>query len=78
MRAGFQTREFEERFITIGVPYRVVGARFYERSEIRDAIAYLRLIAQPADDLAAFTEGTVKNRIITCGRPAVPIISDNV
>ena len=34
--------------------------------------------AQPADDLAAFTEGTVKNRIITCGRPAVPIISDNV
>ena len=52
VRAGFQTREFEERFIAIGVPYRVVGARFYERAEIRDAIAYLRLIAQPADDLA--------------------------
>ncbi len=52
VRAGFQTREFEERFITIGLPYRVVGARFYERAEIRDAIAYLRLIAQPADDLA--------------------------
>ena len=52
VRAGFQTREFEERFIAIGLPYRVVGARFYERSEIRDAIAYLRLIAQPADDLA--------------------------
>ena len=52
VRAGFQTREFEERFIAIGLPYRVIGARFYERLEIRDAIAYLRLIAQPADDLA--------------------------
>ena len=52
VRAGFQTREFEERFIAIGLPYRVVGARFYERAEIRDAIAYLRLIAQTSDDLA--------------------------
>ncbi len=53
VRAGFQTREFEERFITLGVPYRVVGGpRFYERQEIRDALAYLRLINQPADDLA--------------------------
>ncbi len=52
VRAGFQTREFEERFVAIGLPYRVVGARFYERSEIRDAIGYLRLISQPADDLA--------------------------
>jgi len=52
VRAGFQTREFEERFIAIGLPYRVVGTRFYERAEIRDAIAYLRLISQPADDLA--------------------------
>jgi DNA helicase II / ATP-dependent DNA helicase PcrA len=53
VRAGFQTREFEERFIAIGVPYRVVGGlRFYERQEIRDAIAYLRVIAQPDDDLA--------------------------
>src|SRR6266849_10614424 len=53
VRAGFQTREFEERFITIGLPYRVVGGpRFYERQEIRDALAYLRLIHQPADDLA--------------------------
>tara|TARA_R110000772_G_scaffold215694_1_gene326161 strand:+ start:46045 stop:48321 length:2277 start_codon:yes stop_codon:yes gene_type:complete len=53
VRAGFQTREFEERLITLGVPYRVVGGqRFYERQEIRDAIAYLRVIAQPADDLA--------------------------
>ncbi|MEQ1509701.1 MAG: UvrD-helicase domain-containing protein [Sphingopyxis sp.] len=53
VRAGFQTREFEERFIHIGVPYRVIGGfRFYERAEIRDAIAYLRLVNQPADDLA--------------------------
>jgi len=53
VRAGFQTREFEERFITLGVPYRVVGGpRFYERLEIRDAIAYLRVLHQPDDDLA--------------------------
>jgi DNA helicase II / ATP-dependent DNA helicase PcrA len=53
VRAGFQTREFEERFITLGLPYRVVGGpRFYERQEIRDALAYLRLLHQPADDLA--------------------------
>lgn len=53
VRAGFQTRSFEERFITLGVPYRVIGGlRFYERMEIRDAVAYLRVIAQPHDDLA--------------------------
>ena len=53
VRAQFQTREFEERFITIGLNYKIVGGfRFYERAEIRDALAYLRLIAQPADDLA--------------------------
>lgn len=53
VRAGFQTRGFEERFLTLGVPYRVVGGlRFYERMEIRDAIAYLRLCVQPRDDLA--------------------------
>ena len=53
VRAGFQTREFEERMITLGMPYRVVGGpRFYERAEIRDAMAYLRVIAQPDDDLA--------------------------
>ena len=53
VRAQFQTREFEERFISIGLPYRIVGGfRFYERAEIRDALAYLRVIAQPADDLA--------------------------
>mgnify|MGYP001555577270 FL=1 len=53
VRAGFQTREFEERFIVLGLPYRVIGGpRFYERAEIRDAIAYLRLVAQGDDDLA--------------------------
>src|SRR5271154_6811903 len=53
VRAGFQTREFEERFLTLGLPYRVVGGpRFYERLEIRDALAYFRIVAQPADDLA--------------------------
>ena len=53
VRAGSQTREFEERFMTMGIPYRVIGGpRFYERQEIRDAIAYLRVVAQPDDDLA--------------------------
>ena len=53
VRAGFQTREFEERFIQLGLPYKVIGGpRFYERMEIRDALAYLRVVAQPADDLA--------------------------
>jgi DNA helicase-2/ATP-dependent DNA helicase PcrA len=53
VRAGFQTRAFEERLITLGVPYRVVGGlRFYERAEIRDAIAYARVMVQPSDDLA--------------------------
>ncbi len=53
VRAQFQTRELEDRFIAIGLPYRIVGGfRFYERAEIRDALAYLRIISQPADDLA--------------------------
>ena len=53
VRAGFQTREFEERFITLGLPYRVIGGpRFYERQEIRDAMAYCRVTVQPDDDLA--------------------------
>lgn len=53
VRATFQTREFEERFLNLGIPYRVVGGqRFYERQEIRDSIAYLRLIVQPSDSLA--------------------------
>ncbi len=53
VRAQFQTRELEDRFIAIGMNYKIIGGfRFYERAEIRDALAYLRLIAQPADDLA--------------------------
>jgi DNA helicase-2/ATP-dependent DNA helicase PcrA len=53
VRAGFQTRAFEERFINLGLPYRVIGGpRFYERAEIRDATAYLRVVHQPDDDLA--------------------------
>jgi DNA helicase-2/ATP-dependent DNA helicase PcrA len=53
VRAQHQTREFEDRFIAMGMPYRIVGgARFYERMEIRDALAYLRVVNQPADDLA--------------------------
>ncbi|HWJ88573.1 MAG TPA: UvrD-helicase domain-containing protein [Pelagibacterium sp.] len=53
VRASFQMREFEERFITLGLNYRVIGGpRFYERREIRDALAYLRLVANPDDDLA--------------------------
>ena len=53
IRASFLMRGFEERFINMGLPYRVVGGpRFYERQEIRDAMAYLRVIAQPDDDLA--------------------------
>ncbi|WP_019833112.1 ATP-dependent helicase [Sphingomonas sp. PR090111-T3T-6A] len=53
VRAQHQTREFEDRFIAIGLPYRIIGGfRFYERAEIRDALAYLRVVFQPADDLA--------------------------
>ena len=53
VRASFQMREFEDRFVTLGLNYRVIGGpRFYERQEIRDALAYLRVVAQGADDLA--------------------------
>jgi len=53
VRASFQMREFEERFITLGLPYRVIGGpRFYERAEIRDALAYLRVVNSASDDLA--------------------------
>ncbi|MDR2098788.1 MAG: ATP-dependent helicase, partial [Rickettsiales bacterium] len=53
VRAGYQTRLFEERFIRAGIPYRIVGGlRFYERQEIRDIIAYLRLLAYPQDNLS--------------------------
>jgi len=53
VRASFQMREFEDRFVTLGLPYRVIGGpRFYERQEIRDALAYFRVIHSPSDDLA--------------------------
>ncbi len=53
VRASFQMRAFEDRFVTLGLNYRVIGGpRFYERQEIRDALAYFRVTAQPADDLA--------------------------
>ncbi|GGB36785.1 DNA helicase [Roseibium aquae] len=53
VRASFQMREFEDRFVTLGLNYRVIGGpRFYERMEIRDALAYFRCVVQPADDLA--------------------------
>src|SRR5262249_23869783 len=53
VRASFQMRELEDRFVTLGLPYRVIGGpRFYERAEIRDPLAYLRCVASPADDLA--------------------------
>ncbi len=53
VRASFQMREFEDRFVTVGLNYRVIGGpRFYERAEIRDALAYFRCVVSPADDLA--------------------------
>ena len=53
VRAAFQTREFEERFIKIGLPYRIIGGlKFYERSEIKDALSYLKLINQTSDDIS--------------------------
>src|SRR5258708_4939168 len=53
VRASFQMREFEDRFLALGLPYRVIGGpRFYERAEIRDGLAYLRVVAQGDDDLA--------------------------
>jgi DNA helicase-2/ATP-dependent DNA helicase PcrA len=53
VRSSFQMREFEERFVSIGLPYRVIGGpRFYERQEIRDALAYFRTMIQPENDLA--------------------------
>ena len=53
VRAIFQTREFEERFLKIGIPYRIIGGiKFYERAEIKDCIAYLRIVNQARDDLS--------------------------
>src|ERR1700730_16520381 len=85
VRAGFQTREFEERFIQIGLPYRIIGGPpFYERQEIRDALAYLRLIHQPADDLAferivnvprrGIGEATIQTLHATARAQQVPLV----
>lgn len=53
VRTAFQTREFEEKFIAEAIPYQVIGGpKFYERAEIRDALAYFRVVLQPHDDLA--------------------------
>ncbi len=53
VRAIFQTREFEERFLKIGVPYRIIGGiKFYERAEVKDCVAYLKTVYQPQDDLS--------------------------
>ena len=53
VRAGFQTREFEDVLVKAGIPYKIIGGfKFYERQEIRDAVAYLRLVLNPNDDLA--------------------------
>ncbi len=76
VRASFQMREFEDRFVTLGMPYRVIGGpRFYERAEIRDALAYLRVINSPADDLAFERIVNVPKRGL--GDATVQIIHDH-
>ena len=75
VRAIFQTREFEERFLKIGLPYRILGGvKFYERSEIKDCIAYLRIIYQNKDDLAFERIVNVPKRSI--GGTSFKIISE--
>jgi DNA helicase-2/ATP-dependent DNA helicase PcrA len=86
VRASFQMREFEERFITLGLNYRVIGGpRFYERKEIRDALAYMRLVANPTDDLAferivnvpkrGIGDSTIKVLFDTARHQGVPLIA---
>tara|TARA_X000000950_G_scaffold86591_1_gene108907 strand:- start:5060 stop:7096 length:2037 start_codon:yes stop_codon:yes gene_type:complete len=73
VRAIFQTREFEERFLKIGMPYRILGGiKFYERSEIKDCVAYLRLIYQEKDDLAF--ERIVNNPRRSIGESTIKLI----
>ncbi len=75
VRAIFQTREFEERFLKVGIPYRILGGtKFYERAEIKDCIAYLRLIHQGKDDLAF--ERIVNNPKRSIGDTTIKIIHD--
>ena len=75
VRAIFQTREFEERFLKIGLPYRILGGiKFYERAEIKDCIAYLRLIYQDQDDLAY--ERIVNNPKRSIGESTIKLIHE--
>ena len=75
VRAIFQTREFEERFLKIGLPYRILGGiKFYERAEIKDCIAYLRLIYQEKDDLAF--ERIVNNPKRSIGESSIKLIHE--
>ncbi len=75
VRAIFQTREFEERFLKVGIPYRIIGGiKFYERSEIKDCVAYLRCISQPMDDLSFERIVNVPKRSI--GDTTIKIISE--
>ena len=76
VRAIFQTREFEERFLKIGLPYRILGGvKFYERSEIKDCIAYLRVVNQNKDDLVFERIVNVPKRSI--GGTSFKIISEH-
>ena len=76
VRAIFQTREFEERFLKIGVPYRILGGtKFYERAEIKDCVAYLRLIYQEKDDLAF--ERIVNNPKRSIGDSSIKMIHEH-
>ncbi len=75
VRAIFQTREFEERFLKIGMPYRILGGtKFYERAEIKDCVAYLRLIYQEKDDLAF--ERIINNPKRSLGESTLKIIHE--
>ena len=75
VRAIFQTREFEERFLKIGLPYRIIGGtKFYERAEIKDCIAYLRLVYQEKDDLAF--ERIINNPKRSIGESTIKLIHD--
>ncbi len=76
VRAIFQTREFEERFLKIGMPYRILGGiKFYERAEIKDCVAYLRLINQEKDDLAF--ERIVNNPKRSIGESTIKTIHEH-
>ena len=76
VRAIFQTREFEERFLKVGIPYRIIGGiKFYERAEIKDCIAYLRLIFQEKDDLAF--ERVVNNPKRSIGESTIKMIHEH-